>query len=484
VLTFLDQVTASVLETDVCIAGAGPAGITLALQMAELGLAVVLLEGGGLAPPTPEAKSLYAGQSSGREYPLETSRLRYFGGTTGHWGGWSRPLDDVDLAVKSHIEYSGWPIARAALDPWYVQAHQWLEIPDTEYFQHAEPPFSNRLLPSAHGVINRFFRFSPPTRYGTRYREEIKNAARVQCLLGANITSLQRHADHITGVTARSLQGKQIEVRARCTVLATGGIENARILLNSAERSEECLGNQGDWLGRGFMDHPGWSPGIVVSSKGLAYHRFTHHGEPIMPVLGIADDALLSEKLINCCGMLQPVNFDKDIQQDYFINPWFDGMARAGEASSYGLQLIFEPSPCRNSRVQLTDNVDSLGIRQPNLHWAFNESDFHMLARSIDHFIAFLGQSGMGRLKLHEPVNTVTTRRRFKNGMHHMGTTRMSADPMIGVVDRNCRVHGTNNLFVAGSSVFPSVGFSNPTLTIVALACRMASHINEELSTA
>ena len=159
-LTFLDQITERVLETDVCIAGAGPAGITLAVQLAERGLAVVLLEGGGLAPPTPEEKSLYDGQTSGRAYPLETSRLRYFGGTTGHWGGWSRPLDDIDFAVKPHIEYSGWPIDRAELAPWYALAHDWLEMPVSEYFQDRDPPFSHKLLTSEHGLVNRFFRFS------------------------------------------------------------------------------------------------------------------------------------------------------------------------------------------------------------------------------------------------------------------------------------------------------------------------------------
>ena len=481
-LTPLDQVTESTLETDVCIAGAGPAGITLALQLSKLGFQVVLLEAGGLSPPVPEEKSLYEGSSSGRNYPLNSSRLRYFGGTSGHWGGWCRPLDDIDFIPKPHIPYSGWPINRTDLDPWYPRAHEWLEIPTAEYFQDRPPPFTNKLLPEMHGVTTHFFRFSPPTRYGTRYRDSIEKSPNIQCLLGANVTDLIENDGLVSAVTARSLRGKEIGVKARCTVLATGGIENARILLNSSEHSENALGNKGDWLGRGFMDHPGWAPGILVANANLNYHKFVQDGVPVMPVMGLTKETLINEQLISCCALLHPVGFDDGIQRDYFSNPWFKNMAQDKEPDTYRMQLIFEPSPCRDSRVQLTSRLDKLGLRKLDLHWAINDSDYTMLAKSIDHFVSFFGQSGMGRVRLLELIDKARKNATFTNGMHHMGTTRMSEDPANGVVDSNCRVHGVENLFVAGSSVFPSVGFSNPTLTIIALACRLADHLNNVLT--
>lgn len=114
----LDQADFSTLLSEVCIVGAGPAGITLALELAEKGVDVVLLEGGGMAPPEPEGLDLYRGEVSGRQYPLRASRLRYFGGTSGHWGGWCRPLDEVDFAAKPNVEFSGWPITRTQLLPW------------------------------------------------------------------------------------------------------------------------------------------------------------------------------------------------------------------------------------------------------------------------------------------------------------------------------------------------------------------------------
>lgn len=477
-LVILDQLDDEVVEADVCVIGAGPAGISLAMELADGGTDVVLLEGGGLAPPGPDGLDLYAGEVTGRDYPLQVSRLRYFGGTTGHWGGWSRPLDDVDFAAKAHIEYSGWPIDRATLDPWYKKAHTWLQIPGDDYYLDRKPPFSDSLLPGAYGVTSRFFRFSPPTRFGDEYRESVAGHKEVRCVLDANATGLRLDGTGaVEAVHARSLRGKRLEVRASVTVLAMGGVENARFLLNTHEQPEAAVGNQGDWLGRGFMDHSGWSPGSLVARPGLSYHRFDHDDGPVMPVLGIADEVLLSEKLINCCGTLHGQSFDKKIEKNYFQNAWFDDTDGLGEAESYRFQLIFEPSPCRDSRVTLLDERDAVGLRRTRLNWAFNDSDFEMLSRSIDHFIAYFGLTGLGRLKLRKPVNNKTINSRFGAGMHHMGVTRMSADPATGVVDENCRVHGTDNLFIAGSSVFPSVGFSNPTLSIVALSCRLADHI-------
>jgi 2-polyprenyl-6-methoxyphenol hydroxylase-like FAD-dependent oxidoreductase len=482
-LGFLDQLQETVVETDVCIVGAGPAGITLALSLADRGHAVTLLEAGGLAPPGPEELDPYKGSVTGRDYPLQGSRLRYFGGTTGHWGGWSRPLDAVDLAAKPHIPFTGWPLSRAELDPWYDEAHEWLEIAANDYFENSEPPFNARLLPARHGLTTRYFRFSPPTRYGSAYRDQVAKHQGVHCLLGANATSLSWRAEgEISAITARSLAGRQLEVRSRVAVLAMGGIENARFLLNTEEQASPAVGNHSDWLGRGFMDHPGWSPGVVVSRDNLAYQQFTHEGERVMPVLGIAEDTLMSEPVLNCCGMFHPVSFDDGVEKAYFDNVWTGGLGTIGEVTSYRLQLIFEPSPCRDSRLSLTDQRDALGLRRVNLHWAFNDYDFEMLDRSIGMINAYFGQTGLGRLRLSRPVTPENIARPIRTGLHHMGTTRMSEDPGEGVVDQHGKVHGVENLFVAGSSVFPAVGFSNPTLTIVALTCRMAGHIHANLS--
>ncbi len=479
----LDQLDEPIIETDVCVVGAGPAGITLALSLAQLGRQVVLFEGGGLAPPGPEELDLYAGEVSGRKYPLRASRLRFFGGTTGHWGGWSRPLDDIDFRARPHVPYSGWPIDRNELAPWYARAHEWLEIPANDYFEEHRPPFASNLFPGTLGLTTRYFRFSPPTRFGTAYRDQVAQDDRIRCYLGANATGLARAGENrIDAIQASSLQGRKVECRARYVVLAMGGIENARFLLNTDERGDAAIGNHSDWLGRGFMDHPGWSPGTVISRDNLAYHQFMHDDQMVMPVLGIADDVLMREPVANCCGILHPISFDDAIEKDYFRNPWAGGFGAAGEVSSYRLQLIFEPTPCRESRVRLTDERDALGLRRTDLHWTFNDYDFEMLDRSIMLINAYLGQTGMGRLKLVKPVNEANVKAFIGTGLHHMGTTRMSADPADGVVDADCRVHGFDNLYVAGSSVFPTVGFSNPTLTIVALACRLAQKIGGESS--
>ena len=479
----LDQADFSTLLSEVCILGAGPAGITLALELAEKGVDVVLLEGGGMAPPEPEGLDLYRGEVSGRQYPLRASRLRYFGGTSGHWGGWCRPLDEVDFAAKPNVEFSGWPITRTQLLPWYGAAHRWLQIDSDEYFTDKPAPFGNALLPETAGVTNRYFRFSPPTRFGAEYQQAISDSKQITCLLGANAAGIERNeSGEITAVTARSLSGKTLEVRASATVLAMGGIENARFLLNSEQGGGPAIGNHSDWLGRSFMDHSGWSPGALIAPTGLKYDRFSHEGSPVMPVLSIEDKLLLERDLINCCGRLLPMAFADDIESTYFQNAWFSGSKLLEKVDTYRLQLIFEPSPCRDSRVTLSDDRDAIGLRRTHLHWAFNQADFARLKRSIELFSNYFGVTGLGRLKLTKPVNQQNSTGRIGNGWHHMGTTRMSAQAASGVVDENCRVHDTQNLYVAGSSVFPSVGFSNPTLTIVALACRLAQHLRGVLS--
>ena len=484
-LALLDQIDDQSLHTEVCIVGAGPAGITLALELAAKGVNVVLLEGGTLVPPGPDGLDLYRGEISGRKYRLPVSRLRYFGGTSGHWGGWCRPLDEVDFAPKPNIEFSGWPITRKDLLPWYEPASRWLQIASNEYFTDKPSPFDDVLLPETAGINNRFFRFSPPTRFGSEYQESIAGSKQIQCFLGANATHMERnHNDEITAVMARSLSGKKLTVRAEATVLAMGGIENARFLLNSEEGPRPAIGNHSDWLGRCFMDHGGWWPGMLIAPAGLIYDRFDYQGAPIMPVLGIDENLLLERDLMNCCGLLQPMAFADDIEQTYFLNTWLGGSKRFDSADTYRLQLIFEPSPCRESRVTLSDDRDSLGLRRTHLHWVLNQADFARLSRSIDFFSNYFGVTGLGRMKLTRPVNRKNSEKRVGNGWHHMGTTRMSAQASTGVVDKNCRVHDMQNLYVLGSSVFPTVGFSNPTLTIVALACRMAKTLHGVLSRA
>jgi choline dehydrogenase-like flavoprotein len=380
--------------------------------------------------------------------------------------------------AKAHIPHSGWPIRHETLFPWYADAHRWLQIDKPEYYEGVAPDFASQLLPSEYGVTTKYFRFSPPTRFGEVYLHDVSEQSQLHCVLNATAVQLSCASDgRATSLTARSLDGEELTVRAEQFVVAMGGIENARFLLACADENKSIPWQTADWLGRGFMDHAGWQVGQVLARADLRYQQFGAQPDLVMPVLAIEEELLATEGLINCCLMLKPVPKITGIDSAYALNPWVTKQQSEDQIGGYRASIIWEPSPCRTSRITLSDRRDSLGVRRLNLHWDFNANDFKMLDASISHLNRYLHLTHSGRLKLEKPVNQKTMTARIGNGWHHMGTTRMSANTETGVVDEHCRIHQSPNVYVAGSSVFPSVGFSNPTLTITALACRLAAHL-------
>lgn len=380
--------------------------------------------------------------------------------------------------AKAHIPHSGWPIRHETLLPWYADAHRWLQIDKPEYYEGVAPDFASQLLPSEYGVTTKYFRFSPPTRFGEVYLHDVSEQSQLHCVLNATAVQLSCASDgRATSLTARSLDGEELTVRAEQFVVAMGGIENARFLLACADENKSIPWQTADWLGRGFMDHAGWQVGQVLARADLRYQQFGAQPDLVMPVLAIEEELLATEGLINCCLMLRPVPKITGIDSAYALNPWVTKQQSEDQIGGYRASIIWEPSPCRTSRITLSDRRDSLGVRRLNLHWDFNANDFKMLDASISHLNRYLHLTHSGRLKLQKPVNQKTMTARIGNGWHHMGTTRMSANTETGVVDEHCRIHQSPNVYVAGSSVFPSVGFSNPTLTITALACRLAAHL-------
>jgi choline dehydrogenase-like flavoprotein len=143
----------------------------------------------------------------------------------------------------------------------------------------------------------------------------------------------------------------------------------------------------------------------------------------------------------------------------------------------YRLFNFVEQIPNPESRVTLSDEKDALGLRRVRLKWQLSELDKHGIRRAHELLALEVGRSGFGRLRIELPEHEEEILHGAVGGHHHMGTTRMSDDPKAGVVDADCRLHGLHNLYVAGSSVFPTSGFSNPTLTLVALSLRLADHL-------
>jgi choline dehydrogenase-like flavoprotein len=482
------------LACDVCIIGGGPAGITLALELAKASRDVILLESGGFQRSA-ETQDLNAGELLGSpQFPLDASRLRMLGGTTGHWAGMCRPLDPEDFEPRAWVPNSGWPITRAELDPYYLRAHTLCELGPFDYTRTEWP----ELLRHDDGLARmntsiELLQISPPTRFGKLYRRPLANAPGLRVLLHSTVSELVPNPSgrHIEHAEVRGRNGARFSVHAKSYVAACGGIENARLLLLSNRFTPNGLGNDRDWLGRCFMDHPSAQPLGVIQLLRKDMHRIVqrHKTERGQAMVGLHLDGETQrrERLLSSAFYVGP--------PDSPAAPLTH--APVGEATLRFLQqtsgdktelhtatcwLRSEQAPNPDSRVTLSDETDALGQRRVRLDWQLTEVDHHSLRESALHYVRALGASGFGRIRM-EPWLTQDAAdwaSRIRAGWHHMGTTRMAESSSHGFVDRNCRAFSVDNLYVAGSSVFPTSGFANPTLTLVALALRLADHLEQD----
>ena len=238
----------TLIEGDLCIVGAGAAGITLALQFLNSPLRIILLEGGGF-DYEPALQDLYRGKNAGLPYySLESARLHYFGGTTGHWAGYCSEYDDIDFRKRDWVPGSGWPVSRDDLDPYYRKAAEILEL-------HTQPPDADTMRSSL--IRNKMWYFSPPVRFGKKYRDTIVNAANIVLYTYANVTEIitNENVSSVTELVVKNIAGKQHKVRAKKIVLACCAIQNARLLLASNRQAKKGLANDNDLVGRHFMEH-------------------------------------------------------------------------------------------------------------------------------------------------------------------------------------------------------------------------------------
>ncbi len=303
----LEAVGRQTFEADVCIIGAGAAGITVARQLAAGGATVVLLESGGMGLE-PEVQELSGGESVGHDYSLERSRLRYFGGTTNHWEGYCGPLDEWDFQARAWVPHSGWPIERNELVPYWRQAHDVLDLGPFEY----RLPAGARTLP-LNTLETCVWRHSPPTRFNQKYQDEIRRSDRITCVLHANL--LRMHAADagrvVRHVVVEALGGASAVVSARWFVLACGGIENARVLLLAAQRNDLALDRVAPTTGRFFMEHL-----LIASTATLVatgdwwheYQRFAHQGHELTPGIRVGQGAQRDHAILQLAAMIRPAD--------------------------------------------------------------------------------------------------------------------------------------------------------------------------------
>jgi len=515
----------SEINADVAIIGAGAAGITLAMELADSGLQVALIESGGFEIDA-DTQSLYDGKLTANENTdLGGSRLRYFGGSTNHWGGHCLPLEPIDFEKRSGLPYHGWPIGFEDLKPYYTRAQKYCDVGNFDYDPAKVLDLdSDDLLPFNPQLIRTVCdRQSGPTRFGEKYKEPLRTAKGIKVYLWANVIGLdQDEQGNVTHVRLRTLNGRELTAKARLFVLAGGGIENARLLLISNGLLPQGIGNQSDCVGRYFMDHLSGGVGNVHLTDGYSVPTtYTDmstapDGTGVHCQTRLADGVIRQRGLLNGTYWWTPIEEDPEAQElavdarvglqglkntvkyaigraspDTSLSAEFcsfinnsGAMTKRYVASLRGktprtflLRFEVEQAPNPESRVTLSEDRDALGVPRAQLAWRQTDLDIESIKQTALVFGAELGRTGIGRLQLEQRDQLPYWG--FSTAWHHMGTTRMAGSPASGVVDPNCKVFGTGNLFVAGSSCFPTSGRSNPTLTLVALTIRLADHFKQ-----
>ncbi len=500
----------SIIEGDICIIGAGAAGISIALALENTPYKVILLEGGGFEYDE-RVQELYNGKMLGHPYyPMKSCRLHWFGGSTGHWGGMCSTFDDIDFEKRDWVENSGWPIKRDDIAKYYPKAHDILDLGefewDVEYYLNNNKDFN--ALPLDKEVIwSKMWHFSPPTRFGKKYKDAIVNAKNIYLYTYAKAVNIDavENVTSVNQVTIKNYAGKEHTVKAKYYIVACSSNHNARLLLASNKQSPAGLGNDNDIVGRYFMEHIEIQSGELWLNHNDPLPLYEYIGKTkVRAELAISAKKQQELKILNATVSLMPLEMSKNaipsvkLWQNTDPRKSLDSFAKYSSLdkrnflektfsksiyAAYGLFTRAEQLPNPNSRITLSREKDELGMPRADLTWTLSTIDKKTVYTINKVLGEQIGAAGIGRVKLHDYLldGDPNLPDYTSGGWHNIGTTRMSADPKTGVVDANCRVHGIENLYCAGASCYPTGGAVNPTLTVVALSLRLANHLKERL---
>ena len=484
------------LESDLCIVGAGPAGLSLAAQFAKGGTAVVVLESGSWKEDA-APQLLNRGRVEGDPYAgLEATRYRRIGGSASLWnmpmgatdGGKFVPLDPVDF--QGERGRPPWPIQFQDLEPYYRRAQAIAAVGPLEYEASAWklPPSP---IPAGHPTFaSRVYQFGVRDTFSRTLPALLRRDSNLVLCQGATAIRLLWKGRTVNAVEAITALGNRITVGTRTLILAAGGIESARILMVETEAGR--LRDESGWLGRGFMEHPRDFSMTIATTSQAVFERlefFDSHridGVPVGGRIAMQASAIVDQDLPNASVTLLPIwrarrpvhwRIKKLARRFGWKLRGVPGYGWAGVRYSArdfeGFQLLInlEEFPHPDNRLILDAERDALGVPRVCLVRQWRQADQDRLVRLRALLAGTLEEIGLAPVRLGPAVTP------DPNAHHHMGATRMAADSAGGVTDGYGRVFGTDNLFVLGPSVFPSGGFANPTLTIMALALRLADHL-------
>ncbi len=533
------------IEADICIIGAGVAGLCFAKEFANSKYRICLVESGGIKSDR-ETQSLYWGKKTGLPYyELDKARARYLGGTSHYWhipigdnelGVRLRGLDPIDFEKRDWVPYSGWPFDASYMKTYYERAHKACFIGPYSY--EPEDWISSNGSDSSHltskNLKTTIFQFADKKSFIRKHLAEIEKSKNITILLHANCVNIAAHesGEWIKELNCACLKGPKFNIQAKVYILAAGGIETPRLLLLSNKIHKTGLGNQHDLVGRFFMEHPHlWSgtfiPATIKIARNMDLYRIHRvRGISVMGNLALKDKTLRKENLLNYTVSIHP---SYKSSKKWYLSQKHDShrsvklFAKAltkyklpEDLALHSLKIIKNIPQLTQESLRLVTNkyfkeyvdgkhvivykLNHMAEQSPNPNSRVildQEKDALDLNRSILHW-QLTSQDIQSIIRSQEIINEEliklgagslniemkSTRppETLHGGWHHMGTTRMHVNPRQGVVDENCKIHGIINLFVAGASVFPTSGYANPVLTTVALTLRLADHVAKILN--
>jgi choline dehydrogenase-like flavoprotein len=509
------------LRCDLCLIGAGAAGIAIAREFLGTDADVLLLESGGLRRSA-DTESLNEGESSGLDpASLLVGRGRLLGGATNLWGGQCLAPEPIAFEPRPWVPYSGWPLRRRDLEPFYRRAEALFRIEGEAYDERVWDAFGvPRPAISPNHLVHRFTVWCPHPHLGRLYRRALAESRNVRVLLHATATEIVTtpDGDGFDRLRVATPEGASATVRARACVLCGGAIENARLLLASRGGRPDGVGNRHDVVGRYFQDHPnshsatitGGDVGRLQDLYGFLYRGRVRY----LPRLVLSADAQRGEQVACCAAvpvfdfgdesgieaarrvyralrdrrrpeglMRELVRMGKDAPRLASVvrRRVVRGRAARLPPARVTLTTHVEQVPNPESRVTLSTRYDHLGVPLPKVDWRLSDLDRRTAEVMVGRVSEGFARLGLGEVRPEPWLSEDRWIDHARDSFHPMGTTRLGTDPRASVVDPYCEVHGVAGLFVAGSSVFPTAGSANPTLTIAALAIRLGDHLKTVL---
>ncbi len=538
----------------VAVVGSGPAGMVLALELAQQGCRVTLIES-GFEAHSPEAQSLSNAEpaDSRTHIPMADAVHRRFGGTSHLWGGRCVPYDPIDFEPRPPVRAAGWPMEADALQPYWSRACAHADCGEAgfDYDAAVDGVATGPLVPrfvEGEVISSSLERWSADPVLVRRLGALIHQQPSIDCMLGATVVKIVpgERKGTVAALELRRSDGSAESlprIAVDAFVLACGGVETTRLLLLAQQAGDIAL-EGAEHLGRYYMGHLSGKIASVQLRGDPAQTRYGFErsgGYYVRRRFTISDTALRAGKLLNIAlwldnpspvdpahgsgilsaayfGLRTPVLRDKlaapairrivlgafsepsmtrhirnllrspigtavfvarFLHGRYIAKPRLPGFFVHSPGNRYAIHYHAEQTPQADSRITLAAARDKLGLQRAHIDLRFHRNDAESVVAAHALLDAHLRQHDVGELAYHYPENerVDVVLNHARDGVHQIGSTRMARSADEGVADAYGRIFGTDNLYACSSSLFPTSGQANPTLTIMAFAIRQAEHI-------